>query len=175
MGCCFSSPSKSHHNTSPVATPSRHEVAAKKMDAASRNVDRRANQATIDRLQGTGANWEPVKRKPVRMPQQPLPIQLSQEQHPMDTIYVTSQASLDHAAGPSRLHDPEPGLKITTIPRSSQPVEPGNVSPVSLESVSTHGGGRVQRRATTSTIRRKYELPPRKRGIEVGVDEAIRE
>ena len=86
-----------------------------------------------------------------------------------------SQVSPAHAAGPSRAHSRGLGLKVATIPYSGQPVEPGNVSPVSVESVSTHGGAKVRRMNTTGGIRRKYELPPRKKRIEMGADEAIRE
>ena len=171
MGCCFSSPSDSHQNTSHVVA--RYEGASKSIDAASPNVDR---------LLGTRANCEPANRKPV--PQKPLPMathqnlqHLPQGQPPVDVSDDGShdQASSVHAAGPSQPPGRDLGLKITTAPYSGQPIEPGNVSPVSVESVSTHGGAKVRRMATTGGIRRKYELPPRKKRIEIGADEAIRE
>jgi len=171
MGCCFSLPSKSHNNTGHVVA--QCEAAPKSMDAHT------AASPNVDRLLGTRPNCEPVNRKPV--PQQPLPMAthqtLQRGQLRVDASSGAShgQASPAHAAGPSRPHARDLGLKITTVPHSGQPMEPGNVSPVSVESISTHGGAKVRRMATTGGIRRKYELPPRKKRIEIGADEAIRE
>ncbi|KAF8448524.1 hypothetical protein BGX38DRAFT_1188239 [Terfezia claveryi] len=150
MGGCFSSPSKSHHKTN-----TRHVVAHAHPSLVP------AAPPNVDRLLGTRANYELVNRKPV--PKKPLPLATDQNlQHLPQGLGVSShhRASSLHAAGPSRPHGRDLGLKITTVSSLGQPMEPGDVSPVSVESISTHEG---------------EKLPPRKKGIEIGVDEAIRE
>ncbi|RPB24469.1 hypothetical protein L211DRAFT_168013 [Terfezia boudieri ATCC MYA-4762] len=167
MGGCFSSPSKSHHNTN-----TSHVVAAHAHTAAPSLVP-----AAVQL--GTRANYELVNRKPVSKRALPLATDQNLQYLPQGQLRVDvpshHQASYPYAAGSSRPHGRDLGLKITTVSSLGQPMEPGNVSPVSVESISTHEGGKVRRMATTGGIRKKYELPPRKKRIEIGVDEAIRE
>jgi len=174
MGYCFSSPSKPYRNRSSVVA--RYEVvpSCKAMDKHP------AASPDADRLLVTGDYCELVKRKP--LPQQPLPIathqnlqHLPQEQLRVDAFYNAPQALSADAVGPSRSRGRDLGLRVTTVPYSGQTMEPGNVSPVSVESISTQGGTKIRRMATTSRIRKKYELPPRRRRVEMGVEEAIRE
>lgn len=99
-------------------------------------------------------------------------------------LHQTEAQLLSQPQRPRQTFPLDPALRITITPYTHAYISPqldgnnGDISPISADSISfaqPPAKAKVNRTLTTSGIRQRYRLPPRKRGVEVPDDEAFRE